>query len=308
MKLKAWSDVRKKWRELIEQVAPRFSKLKSSLATMLSTMLAPLRRAALKHIATATQNLRAKLPHTSPQQLLTRSKSALQACLQTSKNHLQAYWQILRKNPARNVAGALVGASVGLGLFSVFVAGVEHEKSRHDRAMQAQSQRASSPAKPATKLATKLAALDSSPKSSLESTLDSPRASTESNPAKTATKPTAKAAESSSTTPPRALATSGTRQALQNTPPAMPAPDESESVITGSLTYGNAIAIARQSLLERDFTRARIWIYRAYTITPNVQEVWSLYWQSWDEDAHASIEQKQEAYALSLYARSYYRF
>lgn len=97
-------------------------------------------------------------------------------------------------------------------------------------------------------------------------------------------------------------------QALSTKPPAIPALDEKESVITGSLTYTNAISIARSSLMAQDFTRARIWLYRAFLLHNGAQEVWELYWQSFEQDYRASIEQKQAAYTLYLQAKRYYGF
>lgn len=262
MRAKAWRDVYDKCRQTL---APRFSRQAAALATR------------AKPLYTHARTLRAHLARA-----FTRSTKAMRACLQTAQKRLQAYWQALRKNPARSVAWGLMGLSVGFGLFSVFVAGGLYERYESKRERD-NTQRAALIATPATSPA---------PESSQS--------------LKSSTKPAKPPAPSKSQAP--SLATSGTRHALQTTAPVMPKPDESESIIAGSLTYGNAIAIARQNLLEHDFTRARIWIYRAYLIAPNIQEVWDLYWQSWDRDTRASIEQKQEAYALSLYARSYYRF
>lgn len=268
MKAKAWSDVYKKYRQTL---APRLSRL----AATLSAKAKPLYALACSLLAKSTHALAQISAQIRPHLCFARSKKALRAYFQAGQKRLQAYWHTLRKNPARSVAGVLMGVSVSFGLFSVFVAGGLYERHESATRQLAHSQ-------PATHTATP-ASIPAAPESS------SPESHAKSPPATN-------------------LTTSGTRQALQTAAPTMPKPDERESIIAGSLTYGNAIAIARQSLLERDFTRARIWIYRAYLIAPNVQEVWDLYWQSWDSDAHASIEQKQEAYALTLYARSYYRF
>ena len=268
MKAKAWSDVYKKYRQTL---APRFSRL----AATLSAKAKPLYTLACSLLAKSTHALAQISVQIRPHLCFARSKKALRAYFQAGQKRLQAYWHTLRKNPARSVAGVLMGVSVGLGLFSVFVAGGLYERYESTTRQPPHSQ-------PATHTAT---------------TASTPAAPESSSP------------ESHAKSPPATnLTTSDTRQALQTAAPTMPKPDERESIIAGSLTYGNAIAIARQNLLERDFTRARIWIYRAYLIAPNVQEVWDLYWQSWDSDAHASIKQKQEAYALTLYARSYYRF
>lgn len=269
MKAKAWSDVYKKYRQTL---APRLSRL----AATLSAKAKPLYALACSLLAKSTHALAQISAQIRPHLCFARSKKALRAYFQAGQKRLQAYWHTLRKNPARSVAGVLMGVSVGFGLFSVFVAGGLYERHESATRQLAHSQ-------PATHTATP-ASTPAAPESSQHP-------------------------ESHAKSPPATnLTTSGTRQALQTTAPTMPKPDERESIIAGSLTYGNAIAIARQNLLERDFTRARIWIYRAYLIAPNVQEVWDLYWQSWDSDAHASIKQKQEAYALTLYARSYYRF
>lgn len=97
-------------------------------------------------------------------------------------------------------------------------------------------------------------------------------------------------------------------QALSTKPPAIPAPDEKESVIAGNLTYTNALSIAKSNLLAQDFTRARIWLYRAFLLHNGGKEVWELYWLSFEQDYHASIEQKQAAYTLYLQAKRYYGF
>lgn len=268
MKAKAWSDVYKKYRQTL---APRLSRL----AATLSAKAKPLYTLARSLLAKSTHALAQISAQIRPHLCFARSKKALRAYFQAGQKRLQAYWHTLRKNPAQSVAGVLMGASVSFGLFSVFVAGGLYERHESATRQPAYSQ-------PATHTAT---------------------------PASTPAAPESSSPESHAKSPPSTnLTTSGTRQVLQTAAPTMPKPDERESIIAGSLTYGNAIAIARQNLLERDFTRARIWIYRAYLIAPNVQEVWDLYWQSWDSDAHASIKQKQEAYALTLYARSYYRF
>lgn len=110
-------------------------------------------------------------------------------------------------------------------------------------------------------------------------------------------------------TPPKShIGMGDSLQALSTKPPAIPALDEKESVITGSLTYTNAISIARSSLMAQDFTRARIWLYRAFLLHNGAQEVWELYWQSFEQDYRASIEQKQAAYTLYLQAKRYYGF
>lgn len=97
-------------------------------------------------------------------------------------------------------------------------------------------------------------------------------------------------------------------QALSTKPPAIPIPDEKESIITGNLTYTNALSIAKSNLLAQDFTRARIWLYRAFLLHNGGKEVWELYWLSFEQDYHASIEQKQAAYTLYLQAKRYYGF
>lgn len=97
-------------------------------------------------------------------------------------------------------------------------------------------------------------------------------------------------------------------RALDSGMPIMPRPDESESIITGNLTFNNAISIAKSALDTLDFSRARIWIFRAYGLHNDSQEVWELYWRSWNEDKSAKYTQKQEAYVLYLQAKRYYGF
>ncbi|MBR2494968.1 hypothetical protein [Helicobacter sp.] len=97
-------------------------------------------------------------------------------------------------------------------------------------------------------------------------------------------------------------------QALSTKPPAIPAVDEKESIITGNLTYTNALSIAKSQILAQDFTRARIWLYRAFLLHNGGKEVWELYWLSFEQDYRASIEQKQAAYTLYLQAKRYYGF
>lgn len=96
------------------------------------------------------------------------------------------------------------------------------------------------------------------------------------------------------------------------TPPMMPKLDESKNIFYGSFTFSHALSLAQNALLERDFVRARIWIYRAWDMQSGSKEdskkVWELYLQSYEEDALASVREKQKAKAIFKNAQEYYGF
>ncbi len=91
--------------------------------------------------------------------------------------------------------------------------------------------------------------------------------------------------------------------------PIMPQPRFfDENVIVGNLSITNALSIAQTNLLEGDFSRARIWIYRAYMLNESLSEIWRLYLQSWQEDISASNTQKEQAFSLYEQAKDYFGF
>lgn len=96
------------------------------------------------------------------------------------------------------------------------------------------------------------------------------------------------------------------------TPPIMPKLDESKNIFYGSFTFSHALSLAQNALLERDFVRARIWIYRAWDMQSGSRDdskkVWELYLQSYEEDALASSQEKQKAKAIFKNAQEYYGF
>lgn len=96
------------------------------------------------------------------------------------------------------------------------------------------------------------------------------------------------------------------------TPPIMPKLDESKNIFYGSFTFSHALSLAQNALLERDFVRARIWIYRAWDMQSGSRDdskkVWELYLQSYEEDALASTQEKQKAKAIFKNAQEYYGF
>lgn len=96
------------------------------------------------------------------------------------------------------------------------------------------------------------------------------------------------------------------------TPPIMPKLDESKNIFYGSFTFSHALSLAQNALLERDFVRARIWIYRAWDMQSgsrnDSKKVWELYLQSYEEDALASSQEKQKAKAIFKNAQEYYGF
>lgn len=96
------------------------------------------------------------------------------------------------------------------------------------------------------------------------------------------------------------------------TPPIMPKLDESKNIFYGSFTFSHALSLAQNALLERDFVRARIWIYRAWDMQSGSKDdskkVWELYLQSYEEDAIASMQEKQKAKAIFKNAQEYYGF
>lgn len=96
------------------------------------------------------------------------------------------------------------------------------------------------------------------------------------------------------------------------TPPIMPKLDESKNIFYGSFTFSHALSLAQNALLERDFVRARIWIYRAWDMQSGSRDdskkVWGLYLQSYEEDALASSQEKQKAKAIFKNAQEYYGF
>lgn len=96
------------------------------------------------------------------------------------------------------------------------------------------------------------------------------------------------------------------------TPPIMPKLDESKNIFYGSFTFSHALSLAQNALLERDFVRARIWIYRAWDMQSGSKDdskkVWELYLQSYEEDALASMQEKQKAKAIFKNAQEYYGF
>lgn len=96
------------------------------------------------------------------------------------------------------------------------------------------------------------------------------------------------------------------------TTPIMPKLDESKNIFYGSFTFSHALSLAQNALLERDFVRARIWIYRAWDMQSGSRDdskkVWELYLQSYEEDALASSQEKQKAKAIFKNAQEYYGF
>lgn len=96
------------------------------------------------------------------------------------------------------------------------------------------------------------------------------------------------------------------------TPPIMPKLDESKNIFYGSFTFSHALSLAQNALLERDFVRARIWIYRAWDMQSGSRDdskkVWELYLQSYEEDALVSTQEKQKAKAIFKNAQEYYGF
>lgn len=96
------------------------------------------------------------------------------------------------------------------------------------------------------------------------------------------------------------------------TPPIMPKLDESKNIFYGSFTFSHALSLAQNALLERDFVRSRIWIYRAWDMQSGSRDdskkVWELYLQSYEEDALASSQEKQKAKAIFKNAQEYYGF
>ena len=105
---------------------------------------------------------------------------------------------------------------------------------------------------------------------------------------------------------------STTTKPTHTTPPIMPKLDESKNIFYGSFTFSHALSLAQNALLERDFVRARIWIYRAWDMQSGSKEdskkVWELYLQSYEEDALASTQEKQKAKATFKNAQEYYGF
>ena len=96
------------------------------------------------------------------------------------------------------------------------------------------------------------------------------------------------------------------------TPPIMPKLDESKNIFYGNFTFSHALSLAQNALLERDFVRARIWIYRAWDMQSGSKDdskkVWELYLQSYEEDALVSTQEKQKAKAIFKNAQEYYGF
>ena len=96
------------------------------------------------------------------------------------------------------------------------------------------------------------------------------------------------------------------------TAPIMPRLDESKNIFYGSFTFSHALSLAQNALLERDFVRARIWIYRAWDMQAgskaDSKKVWELYLQSYEEDALASMQEKEKAKAIFKNAQEYYGF
>ena len=88
----------------------------------------------------------------------------------------------------------------------------------------------------------------------------------------------------------------------------MPKIDENNYVFYGNYSFSHALNLAKNAILERDFVRARIWIYKAWDIQEYSQTAWELYLQSYEEDAGASNEAKIEAKSLFDYAKAYYGF
>ncbi len=190
----------------------------------------------------------------------------------------KALLKIASKYIARHIGAILLFSCAILGLFSMFVFGAlyEYKLGFIQSAQERQS---------ASTRESKIAKLDS-----IEASQSAQDFSVESN----------------------ALANAQTTstQKAQSTPsaPTMPKPDERESVISGNLTYQNAISIAQECLGMGDFSRARIWIYRAYTMRKDAARVWELYQESFEKDYYASAQEKQKAKALYLQARAYYGF
>ncbi len=98
------------------------------------------------------------------------------------------------------------------------------------------------------------------------------------------------------------------QESKPKSPPQMPKIDENKYVFYGNYSFSHALNLAKNAILERDFVRARIWIYKAWDIQEYSQTAWELYLQSYEEDAGASNEARQEAKILFDYAKAYYGF
>ena len=98
------------------------------------------------------------------------------------------------------------------------------------------------------------------------------------------------------------------QESTPKSPPQMPKIDESKYVFYGNYSFSHALNLAKSAILERDFVRARIWIYKAWDLQEYSQAVWEAYLQSYEEDAGASDEVKQEAKRIFQSAKEYYGF
>lgn len=190
-----------------------------------------------------------------------------------AQNIAKALLKIASKYIARHIGAILLFSCAILGLFSMFVFGAMYEY--------------------------KLGFIQSAQERQIASARESKIA-----------KPTNDTQDFSVDSSAFANAQTTSAQKAQSAPiaPTMPKPDERESVISGNLTYNNAISIAQECLGMGDFSRARIWIYRAYRMRKDAARVWELYQESFEKDYYASAQEKQEAKALYLQARSHYGF
>lgn len=74
-----------------------------------------------------------------------------------------------------------------------------------------------------------------------------------------------------------------------------------DSKIIGTLTYQNAIQIARDYFNEKSYENAIIWSYRAYQIETASREVWILYAESLKKMGY-----KKEAIEILNYYQEHY--
>ncbi|MGX3044846.1 hypothetical protein [Helicobacter sp. T3_23-1056] len=98
------------------------------------------------------------------------------------------------------------------------------------------------------------------------------------------------------------------QESTPNPPPQMPKINESKYIFYGNYSFSHALNLAKNAILERDFVRARIWIYKAWDMQEHSQMAWELYLQSYEEDAGASDEAKAEARRIFEDAKKYYGF
>lgn len=74
-----------------------------------------------------------------------------------------------------------------------------------------------------------------------------------------------------------------------------------DTKITGTLTYQNAIQIARDYFNEKSYESALFWSYRAYQIESSSKEAWTLYAKSLRK-----LGYKKEALEILKYYQEHY--